>query len=58
MLETNLKCAAKLAKEVPIYYLLCTKEPSAAQVMKVQIDQKEIRRMKEQDSIDREEMQR
>lgn len=58
MLETNLKCAAKLAKEVPIYYLLCTKEPSAAQVMKAQIDQKEIRRMKEQDSIDREEMQR
>ena len=50
--------AAKLAKEVPIYYLLCTKEPSAAQVMKAQIDQKEIRRMKEQDSIDREEMQR
>ena len=31
---------------------------SAAQVMKAQIDQKEIRRMKEQDSIDREEMQR
>lgn len=58
MLETNLKCAAKLEKEVPIYYLLCTKEPSAAQVMKAQIDQKEIRRMKEQDSIDREEMQR
>ena len=58
MLETNLKCAAKLAKEVPIYYLLCTKEPSAAQVMKAQIDQKEIRGMKEQDSIDREEMQR
>ena len=25
---------AKLAKEVPIYYLLCTKEPSAAYVMK------------------------
>lgn len=41
MLETNLKCAAKLAKEVPIYYLLCTKEPSAAYVMKARIDKED-----------------
>lgn len=41
MLEANLTCAAKLAGAVPIYYLLCTKEPSAAQMMKVQIDQGE-----------------
>ena len=39
--ETNLKCAAKLAKEVPIYYLLCTKEPSAAYVMKARIDKED-----------------
>ena len=41
MLETNLKCAAKLAKEVPIYYLLCTKEPSSAYVMKARIDKED-----------------
>lgn len=41
MLEANLKCAAKLAKEVPIYYLLCTKEPSAAYVMKARIDKED-----------------
>lgn len=41
MFETNLKCAAKLAKEVPIYYLLCTKEPSAAYVMKARIDKED-----------------
>ena len=41
MLETNLKCSAKLAKEVPIYYLLCTKEPSAAYVMKARIDKED-----------------
>ena len=41
MLETNLICAAKLAKEVPIYYLLCTKEPSAAYVMKARIDKED-----------------
>ena len=41
MLETNLKCAAKLAKEVTIYYLLCTKEPSAAYVMKARIDKED-----------------
>ena len=41
MLETNLKCAAKLAKEVPIYYMLCTKEPSAAYVMKARIDKED-----------------
>ncbi len=41
MLEANLTCAAKLAGAVPIYYLLCTKEPSAAQMMKAQIDQGE-----------------
>lgn len=41
MLEINLKCAAKLAKEVPIYYLLCTKEPSAAYVMKARIDKED-----------------
>lgn len=41
MLDANLTCAAKLAGEVPIYDLLCTKEPSAAQVMKAQIDQAE-----------------
>lgn len=41
MLETNLKCAAKLAKEVPIYCLLCTKEPSAAYVMKARIDKED-----------------
>ena len=43
MLEANLKCAAKLAKEVPIYYLLCTKEPSAAYVMKARIDKEDAR---------------
>lgn len=41
MLEANLECAAKLAKEVPIYYLLCTKEPSAAYVMKARIDKED-----------------
>ena len=41
MLEANLKCAAKLAKEVPIYYLLCTKEPSATYVMKARIDKED-----------------
>ena len=41
MLEANLKCAAKLAKEVPIYYLLCTKGPSAAYVMKARIDKED-----------------
>ena len=41
MLEANLKCADKLAKEVPIYYLLCTKEPSAAYVMKARIDKED-----------------
>ena len=41
MLEANLKCAAKLAKEVPIYHLLCTKEPSAAYVMKARIDKED-----------------
>ena len=41
MLEANLKCAAKLAKEVPIYYLLCTKELSAAYVMKARIDKED-----------------
>lgn len=41
MLEANLKCAAKLAKEVPIYNLLCTKEPSAAYVMKARIDKED-----------------
>ena len=41
MLEANLTCAAKLAGQVPIYYLLCTKEPSAAQVMKARIDQED-----------------
>ena len=41
MLEANLKCAAKLAKEVPIYYLLCTKEPSAAYAMKARIDKED-----------------
>lgn len=41
MLETNLKCAAKLAKEAPIYYLLCTKEPSSAYVMKARIDKED-----------------
>ena len=39
MLDANLTCAAKLAGEVLIHYLLCTKEPSAAQVMKARIDQ-------------------
>ena len=57
MLEANLKCAAKLVQQVPIYYLLCTKEPSAAQVMKSQIDQEEIRVMKKQEPIAREETQ-
>ena len=41
MLEANLKCAAKLAKEVPIYNLLCTKEPSAAYVIKARIDKED-----------------
>lgn len=41
MLEKNLKCAAQFVQQVPIYYLLCTKEPSAAKVMKAQIDQEE-----------------
>lgn len=41
MLEANLECAAKLAKEVPIYHLLCTKEPSAAYVMKARIDKED-----------------
>ena len=41
MLEANLECAAKQAKEVPIYYLLCTKEPSAAYVMKARIDKED-----------------
>ena len=44
MLEANLKCAAQLSKQIPIYYLLCTKEPSAAQVMKTRIDQEEKQR--------------
>lgn len=44
MLEANLECAAKLAKEVPIYYLLCTKEPSAAYVMKARIDKEDAQR--------------
>ena len=57
MLEANLKCAAQLVQQVPIYYLLCTKEPSAAQVMKAQIDQDEVRVMKKQEPIAREETQ-
>lgn len=44
MLEQNLKCAEQLAGQIPIYYLLCTKNPSAAQVMKARIDQEEMRR--------------
>ena len=46
MLDANLTCAAKLAGEVPIHYLLCTKEPSAAQVMKARIDQEGMNQKK------------
>lgn len=39
MLNQNLTCAEKLAKQIPIFYFLCTKEPSAAGRMKDAIDQ-------------------
>lgn len=39
MLNQNLTCAEKLAKQIPIFYFLCTKEPSAAERMKDAIDQ-------------------
>ena len=41
MLETNLKCSAKLAKEVPIYNLICTKETSSSYVMKERSDKED-----------------
>lgn len=39
MLNQNLTCAEKLAKQIPIFYFLCTKKPSAAEHMKDAIDQ-------------------
>lgn len=39
MLNQNLTCAEKLAKQIPIFYFLCTKKPSAAERMKDAIDQ-------------------
>lgn len=39
MLDENLKCAEWIVEKTPVYHLLCTKEPSAAQRMKERIDQ-------------------
>lgn len=39
MLNQNLTFAEKLAKQIPIFYFLCTKKPSAAERMKDAIDQ-------------------
>lgn len=38
MLELNLNFAGELSKRVPIFRLLCTKNPSAALIMREQID--------------------
>lgn len=38
MLQMNLDCAKKIASDVFVYHLLCTKNPSAARFMKQKID--------------------
>lgn len=39
MLEQNLEASEKLSGQIPIFYFLCTKEPSASERMKDAIDQ-------------------
>lgn len=39
LLKRNLSFATTFAKKIPVFHLFCTKNPSAAQVMKKEIDQ-------------------
>lgn len=42
LLDRNLKIAEKLAKEIPVYHLQCTKNPSAVDVIREQMDDPEV----------------
>lgn len=42
LLSRNLSCAKELAKDIPVYHLLCTKNPSAVDTIQAQIDNPEV----------------
>lgn len=42
LMEYNLQCAQELEEEIPVYHLLCTKNPSAVTAIKAQIDNPEV----------------